>query len=60
MEPFLTGRRYVNYLADDDVGEEPAQAAFGPNDARLAEVKAAYDPTGLFRQGANVPPGRAS
>ena len=56
MEPFLTGRKYVNYLAYDDVGEEPVEAAFGPNAARLAEVKAAWDPANLFRHGANVAP----
>jgi FAD/FMN-containing dehydrogenase len=56
MEPFLTGRRYVNYFSEDDTGEESARAAYGSNYARVAEVKAAYDPTNLFRQGANVAP----
>jgi FAD/FMN-containing dehydrogenase len=59
MEPFLAGGRYVNYLAEDDLGETPARAAFGPNYERLAAVKAAYDPENLFRRNTNVPPGAA-
>lgn len=57
MEPFLVGRRYVNYFSEDDAGEESARAAFGRNYERLAEVKAVYDPTNMFRQNTNVPPG---
>jgi FAD/FMN-containing dehydrogenase len=56
MEPFLAGRRYVNYFSDDDTGEESAGAAYGPNYERLVEVKTAYDPTNLFRRNVNVPP----
>jgi FAD/FMN-containing dehydrogenase len=56
LEPFLAGRRYVNYFSDDDMGEESARAAYGPNYERLVEVKTAYDPTNLFRRNTNVPP----
>jgi FAD/FMN-containing dehydrogenase len=56
MAPFLAGRRYLNYFADDDAGEEAARAAYGPNYERLVEVKNAYDPTNMFRQNVNVPP----
>jgi FAD/FMN-containing dehydrogenase len=56
MAPFLTGRRYLNYFAEDDAGEAAARAAYGPNYERLAQVKAAYDPTNMFHQNANVPP----
>jgi FAD/FMN-containing dehydrogenase len=56
LEPFLAGRRYVNYFSDDDLGEESARAAYGPNYERLVEVKTAYDPTNLFRRNTNVPP----
>jgi FAD/FMN-containing dehydrogenase len=56
MEPFLAGRRYVNYFSDDDTGEESAGAAYGLNYERLVEVKTAYDPTNLFRRNVNVPP----
>jgi len=57
MAPYLVGRRYLNYFSDDDTGEEAARAAYGPNYERLVEVKGAYDPTNMFRQNANVPPG---
>jgi FAD/FMN-containing dehydrogenase len=57
MGPFLAGRRYVNYLAEDDTGEAPARAAYGPNYERLARVKTAYDPTNMFHRNTNVPPG---
>jgi FAD/FMN-containing dehydrogenase len=57
MEPFLAGRRYVNYFSEDDTGEAAVRAAYGSNYERLAEVKAAWDPANLFRQNGNVPPG---
>jgi hypothetical protein len=46
---------YVNFLTDD----EPAgvRAAYpGSTFDRLAEVKASYDPTNLFRLNQNIPP----
>jgi FAD/FMN-containing dehydrogenase len=49
MEPYLAGGRYVNYLAEDDVGDDPLRAAYGKNYERVAELKAAYDPDNLFR-----------
>ena len=55
MEPFLVGRRYLNYFSEDDVGEDPVRAAYGPNYERLVELKAKYDPTNLFHLNANVP-----
>jgi FAD/FMN-containing dehydrogenase len=56
MEPFLVGRRYLNYFSEDDVGDDPVRAAYGPNYDRLVELKTAYDPTNLFRLNANVVP----
>jgi FAD/FMN-containing dehydrogenase len=38
-------QRYLNYLDDDDT----ADAAFGSNGARLAQVKAVWDPDDVFR-----------
>jgi FAD/FMN-containing dehydrogenase len=49
---------YVNFLVDE--GEERIRAAYpGSTWDRLAEVKARYDPTNLFRLNQNIPP-RAS
>jgi len=46
MQSHFVPRRYVNYLDTDDTGV--ASAAFGPNEARLAEIKRRYDPEGVF------------
>lgn len=54
LEPFLTSRRYVNYFSDDDVDAVPN--AYGPNLARLAEVKRRYDPDNRFRMNHNIEP----
>ncbi len=56
MEPFLVGRRYLNYFSEDDVGDDPVRAAYGQNYERLVELKTTYDPRNLFRLNANVPP----
>jgi FAD/FMN-containing dehydrogenase len=57
MEPFLVGRRYLNYFSEDDVGDDPVRAAYGPNYERLVELKKEYDQDNVFRLNANVPPG---
>lgn len=55
LQPFSSGGLYVNYEADQDVGR--VQAAYGPEKyARLAAVKAKYDPTNLFRLNQNITP----
>ena len=46
MTPFATGGTYVNYQDFDEHGAEAA--AFGGNQARLAEIRRRYDPDGLF------------
>lgn len=51
MRPFTTGGIYVNESQDDR-----AQSVFGENYTRLAEIKARYDPTNLFRHNANIAP----
>jgi FAD/FMN-containing dehydrogenase len=49
---------YVNFLGDD--GEARIHAAYpGSTWDRLAEVKARYDPTNLFRLNQNIQPERA-
>ena len=48
---------YVNFLSDE--GPDRVRAAYpGPTWERLAQVKATYDPTNLFRRNQNVPPAR--
>jgi FAD/FMN-containing dehydrogenase len=57
MAPFGEARTYVNFLGDEDEGR--VRAAYGPNHARLAAVKARYDPGNLFRVNHNIPPSAA-
>ncbi|QFU82494.1 FAD-binding oxidoreductase [Natronorubrum aibiense] len=53
MAPHATGGVYMNFISEDE-GEE--NLAYGTNQQRLAEVKAAYDPKNLFRMNQNVKP----
>jgi FAD/FMN-containing dehydrogenase len=56
LRPFSAGGAYVNFLGDD--GSDRVRAAYGDNFARLAAVKAQYDPENLFRLNQNIPPAR--
>jgi Berberine and berberine like len=56
MEPFSVARRYLNYFSEDDVGEDPVRAAYGPNYERLVELKREYDPDNVFHLNANIKP----
>jgi len=58
MRPFLIESSYGNYLSDE--GEESARAAYGANYDRLAQLKAKYDPTNLFRMNHNIPPAKSA
>jgi FAD/FMN-containing dehydrogenase len=55
MKKYSTGGTYINFLTEEEVGDR-IQAAYGPNLARLAKVKAAWDPQNLFRANKNVVP----
>lgn len=55
LRRFSTGGTYVNFLTEEE-GAERVHAAYGANFARLAEVKAKWDPANLFRANKNVPP----
>lgn len=56
--PHATGGVYVNFMPEDEI-DRVAQA-YGGNYARLAALKAKYDPDNLFRLNQNVQPGRAA
>jgi hypothetical protein len=48
FRPFSTGGSYINFQTDDE-GEDRVRAAFGANYDRLEQLKATYDPGGMFR-----------
>jgi hypothetical protein len=54
VRPVLAGRRYVNYLGDDEAGAEAE--AYGQNLARLQKIKARYDPGNFFHHNQNIRP----
>ena len=58
MRPFVAPGAYVNYLGGDE-GKEGIEAAYGAKLARLAVIKAKYDPTNLFRMNQNIAPAGA-
>jgi FAD/FMN-containing dehydrogenase len=55
MEPYGTGARYVNFLADE--GEAGVRSAYEAETfARLQSLKAGYDPTNFFHLNQNIKP----
>ena len=59
VHPFNMAGGYVNFLMDDEV-DGRVQASYGENYARLATVKAKYDPGNLFRVNQNIKPAVAA
>ena len=55
LGPFLGNTRYLNYFDLDEAGD-PAAVAYGPNYARLRELKAKYDPENVFHVNINIKP----
>jgi len=55
VAPFATGGVYVNFMPEDEA-ERVGAGAYGSNFARLAALKAKYDPSNLFRSNQNVAP----
>jgi FAD/FMN-containing dehydrogenase len=56
MRPYSAGSVYVNSLAVDDSDRIPE--AYGTNYHRLAEIKAKYDPSNVFRVNHNIRPAK--
>jgi FAD/FMN-containing dehydrogenase len=54
LTPLATGTAYVNFMTGEE--GDRVQSAYGPNYARLAAVKARYDPENLFRSNQNIKP----
>jgi len=54
LRPHLSEHRYMNYMSADDAGL--VHEAYGPNYARLVDIKRTYDPTNLFRLNQNIDP----
>ena len=55
IQPHLSGKRWLNYLGDDQA-DDAIRAAYGPNYDRLAEIKRRYDPDNVFHHNHNIPP----
>jgi FAD/FMN-containing dehydrogenase len=55
LRAFSTGGTYINFLTGDE-GEDRTRAAYRGNYERLAQVKATWDPTNLFRTNKNIHP----
>jgi FAD/FMN-containing dehydrogenase len=55
VHPFNLEGVYVNFMMDDEA-DGRVQASYGDNYARLAAIKAQYDPKNLFRVNQNIRP----
>ena len=54
VHPYSAPGAYVNFMMEEGVGR--IEATYGPNYARLRQVKARYDPGNLFRVNQNIEP----
>ena len=54
LHPYSAGGAYLNMIMDE--GEDQVRAAYGDNYARLARIKAKYDPQNLFCINQNIKP----
>jgi FAD/FMN-containing dehydrogenase len=54
VHPYSMGGAYVNMIMDE--GSDRVRASYGDNYARLAALKAAYDPDNVFHVNQNITP----
>lgn len=54
LHPHSAGGAYVNMMMDE--GADRVRASYGDHYARLAQIKATYDPDNLFRVNQNIKP----
>jgi FAD/FMN-containing dehydrogenase len=54
LHPYSAGGGYINMIMDE--GSDTVKAAYRDNYARLAQIKATYDPTNLFHTNQNIEP----
>jgi FAD/FMN-containing dehydrogenase len=55
LAPHLDEARWLNYLGDDQ-DSSAVRAAYGPNYARLLEIKRRHDPENVFHHNHNIDP----
>jgi FAD/FMN-containing dehydrogenase len=58
--PFSNGQTYFNFPGLLEEGDTAVRSSYGGNHARLARIKAAYDPDNRFRLNQNIRPAAAS
>ena len=56
VQPYASGRVYVNYLEGGDEGADRIRAAYGPVYDRLVALKQRYDPSNFFHLNQNIKP----
>jgi FAD/FMN-containing dehydrogenase len=54
--PFSDGKTYFNFPGLLEEGDAAVRTSYGANHARLARIKAAYDPANRFRLNQNIRP----
>ena len=57
--PYSDGKTYFNFPGLLEEGDAAVRASYGANHARLARIKAAYDPDNRFRLNPNIRPAAA-